>query len=369
MRSSPRWDITEGNVFTGDDGRGNPYDASTPASQAQGTMAQLQVLAQSHPEILSDPAIRAAMSNPAALQTALQAWQHQNGLDPKGVYDASGTLQDTDWFDRNLPWITAGIGGALIAPAALAALGVGGGAAGGAGAATDAAVSGALPSTSISAVGALPAATTGLSAASDAGLAALPSTAISAAGSLPTATTGLSGAASPTVGKFFSNLGKLGGDISQVSGSSAATAGAGRAQQAGIQQAQDRNAISLYNDQFQNNLKAPSTLASQAVRGDVLANVQPAQFSGLPSWIANQMPTQSGGLTPAMLGPNARNAGAALSRNALLKLASNQFNLPQAPSLTPLPTPSGLDQANAGIAQVGGYLNTAGDLYKRFGGG
>lgn len=97
------------------------------ASQAAGTLAGLQILAKSHPEILSDPAIRAAMDDPAQLQTALQAWQHRHGMDPNGVYDDAGTLQNSSWFSDNLPWITAAMGGALVAPAAIGALGAGSG--------------------------------------------------------------------------------------------------------------------------------------------------------------------------------------------------------------------------------------------------
>lgn len=99
----------------------------TNASQSAGTLAQLQIIAKSHPEILSDPSIQAAMNDPAQLQAALQAWQHGHGMDPGGVYDASGTLQDSSWFSDNLPWITAAMGGALVAPAAIGAFGAGGG--------------------------------------------------------------------------------------------------------------------------------------------------------------------------------------------------------------------------------------------------
>lgn len=139
----------------------------------------------------------------------------------------------------------------------------------------------------------------------------------------------------------------------QVAGSDAAAAAKGRLEQGQLQQGQDRNAISLYNDQFQNNLKAPSTLASQTARGDLMANLQPAQISGLPSYV--KMPQISGGLTPAALGPNTRSAGAALSRNALLQLASNKFNLPAAPSLTPLPDASGYDTFSKTLGRIGSY--------------
>ena len=77
------------------------YDATSPASQGQGTLAQLQILAKTHPEILNDPGIQAALSDPAKLQTALQAWQHAHGMDPSNVYDASGTLQNKDWVDNH----------------------------------------------------------------------------------------------------------------------------------------------------------------------------------------------------------------------------------------------------------------------------
>lgn len=116
------------------------HDPDTPgatdyASQVQGTIAELQILAQRHPEILSDPSIVAAEHDPSQLATALAGWEHRNGMDPNSVYDDKGTLQNGSFFSDNLPWITALMGGALVAPAALGALGIGGGGAGAAGAA------------------------------------------------------------------------------------------------------------------------------------------------------------------------------------------------------------------------------------------
>lgn len=341
--------------------RDDSYDSDTPATQAQGSLAQLQILARDHPEILTDPTIQAAGQDPAKLQIALQGWQSRNGMDSNHTYDDSGTLQNSSWFSDNLPWITAAMGAGIGGAGLLT-----GGAAGGAAAAGTA--GGDLASTTIGS-GFVPAIEggTGLGGAAGAGLASttigsgfVP--AISGGTGLANGAAGATATGAGTSGKFFSSLSSLG----RIAGADAAGAAAGRAQQAQAQQGQDRNAISLYNDVFQNNLKAPSTLASQTARGDLLANMQPASFSGLPSYV--KMPQISGGLTPASLGPNSRNAGAALSREALLKLASSKFDLPTPPTLTPLPDASGYDDFTKNFGRAASYAGAAAPYLSLFGG-
>lgn len=162
------------------------------------------------------------------------------------------------------------------------------------------------------------------------------------------------GGASIPIGQAVGDM--LGG-VGQVSGNDAGAAAQGRLQQAQVQQGQDRNAIELYRQKLLDALNTPGKLASNAVRGDVISNAQPASFSGLPSYI--HVPQMSGGLTPASLGPGSRQAGAQLTRTALQNLMSNQFNIPKAPELTPLPQSSGYDAASKWLGRIGGFAGAA----------
>lgn len=186
-------------------------------------------------------------------------------------------------------------------------------------------------------------------------------------GTLPTgAASGAMGAGS--AGGFFSGMGGAKdiltglGDLGQVAGRSAEAAGKGRFNEAEINQGQDRNKINLYEAELQNAVNTPRQLAQNAARGDLLKNVQPVSFSNLPGYV--RMPQMSGGLTPAALGPDARTAGAALTRESLLNLLNNKFNLPQAPTLTPPPEPSGFDDANKWLGTIGGYAGALGGFFK-----
>lgn len=153
-------------------------------------------------------------------------------------------------------------------------------------------------------------------------------------------------------------------DLSQLLGKYASGQANGMVNQANVQNNYDKNALQLYQEQqaaAKMGLEAPGYLAGQTARGDLMANLQPASFSGLPSYI--HIPTMTGGLTPADLGPNARSAGTNLSQQSLSKLLAGPSSyMPTAPSLTPLPTSSGL----AGNLALGlGLAGTAGsDLSK-----
>lgn len=188
---------------------------------------------------------------------------------------------------------------------------------------------------------------------------------------------------------FWSQLAKIGGDIGgafvgdpllghqvggviegltgagQVAGNDAAASAQGRLAQAGAQQAQDRNAIGLFgakNAAAQQALNQHGQLAQQAAQGDVMSNVQDTQFSGLPSYI--HQANISGGLKPSLLGPNARQAGQTLSRNALMQLMAGDTNLPKAPELTPLPEASTMDGFNKGLSRVGAFAGALSPLFK-----
>jgi hypothetical protein len=90
--------------------------------------------------------------------------------------------------------------------------------------------------------------------------------------------------------------------------------------------------------------------AQQVGLGDLLANVQDVQMTGMPSYIPHMAFT--GGLRPSALGPNARLAGQNLSRQALEAQMSgadipDMPNVSQlgtnAPALTPLQQSGKLD--------------------------
>lgn len=121
-------------------------------------------------------------------------------------------------------------------------------------------------------------------------------------------------------------------------------------------------ALDLQRRQF--GLNAPQTLANETARGDLLANVQPASISGLPSYI--QKPNISGGLSPADLGPNARSAGQALSNQSLGHLQSGDLtkfapvNLATLPPVNPTPTGNILDTILSTGGLAGGLLGALG---------
>ena len=83
---------------------------------------------------------------------------------------------------------------------------------------------------------------------------------------------------------------------------------------------QGRAGLDLQRRQFA--LNAPGQRASNAVRGDTLANAQDAQVSGTRIPI----PQISGGLRPSMFSGNTRQLGSDMSRQALLQqLAGDKF--------------------------------------------
>jgi hypothetical protein len=158
-------------------------------------------------------------------------------------------------------------------------------------------------------------------------------------------------------------------DIGQIAGNDAAAAAQGRGQQAQIQQGQDRNAIQLYLAQLaaaKQAMDQNSQLAGQAGHGDLMANVQDVQLNNLPASVQGRMPTLTGGLRPSVLGPNARQAGQTLSRNALLQLLQGPTNMPTAPTMTPMPDASGYDTLSKILGRTGSYAGAANPLFELF---
>jgi len=78
----------------------------------------------------------------------------------------------------------------------------------------------------------------------------------------------------------------------------------------------DRAGLDLQRRQFA--LNAPQTRGTQAMRGSLMANLQPTRLSGLPSRISASMPQVSGGLNASALSPEVREMGRTLQRQALL---------------------------------------------------
>lgn len=110
-------------------------------------------------------------------------------------------------------------------------------------------------------------------------------------------------------------------------------------------------------------LKQPQALASNAVRGDILANAQDANVQAPPGVPMGHV---SGGLRPSMLSSSTRELGGNMARNALLEQMKGPAHIaypdapaaptyPTAPTLPALPEASGLDTAlNIGGGVAGG---------------
>ena len=195
-------------------------------------------------------------------------------------------------------------------------------------------------------------------------------------------------------------LGAAGGVLSGLGNAAPALGGlvagrqAGREVQTRVQQEQDRLAQGLYGGQLsaanigtnqqlaganldlnrrQFGLSAPQTRASNAVRGDILANARDFSY-GAPSMIGNiPVPSSSGGLRPSIFSQNTRDLGALMSSQALEGQQSgdafsplNFSPLPTAPSLTPLPEAGGLDKVLNTAGTIGSLYPVFSDILKRY---
>ncbi len=116
------------------------------------------------------------------------------------------------------------------------------------------------------------------------------------------------------------------GDIGTVVSKGAQGAAQGNVNTAELQQRADQIALQRYLaglssqnvDLQQRNfaLDAPSTRAHQSVQGDIMANAQDVNISGLPSYV--KMGQISGGLRPSLMSGNTRQLGGEMSRKALM---------------------------------------------------
>lgn len=193
--------------------------------------------------------------------------------------------------------------------------------------------------------------------------------------------------------------GEIIGAAAQVAGSAAAARARGKAETATATQSQDRNELAGYQTdaskdlssmnaetqakldralgmlkQYETQLSAPGARAGNAVRGDILANVQDATVSA-PAGV--NVTSFGGGLRPSMFSGNTRALGSQMSREALLDQLGgsptpySDVQLPdyasirarKAPNLTPLPQSSAMDKILEG---VGTYGSLAAALAKGF---
>lgn len=123
-------------------------------------------------------------------------------------------------------------------------------------------------------------------------------------------------------------------------------------------------------------LTAPSTRASQSVRGSIMQNAQPVTLSGLSDKI--HVPTISGGLSPALFNADTRALGGEMTRKALIdQLKGDDFAPMEKTDFSGgvLPTPKLEDYQNKpgmlekilGTLGLGGSL--AGGVGEAFGAG
>lgn len=154
-------------------------------------------------------------------------------------------------------------------------------------------------------------------------------------------------------------------DVSQQLGGAAAGRGAGRALEGDLLLRQGTLANQIYTAS-QNAASLKSKLAtdraSQAVRGDLIANMEDVHADA-PARVAPYVTHFSGGARPSAFGPNARAAGAKLSSLALDKLGNE--GIPDAPSVPELPQGGALDSVLATGAGISGILGTAGKYLGR----
>lgn len=188
----------------------------------------------------------------------------------------------------------------------------------------------------------------------------------------------------------------------QVAGSYAANKAAGKVQQAGVTQAQDRNALAGYQtdksldmnalvqqyqaqldkakgelEQYKTALEAPGQRASNSVRGDLLANLQDVSVGGAPKGV--NVVNFGGGLRPSLLSGNSRELGQQMSREALLSemkgtptpysdvkpFDASAITSRTAPDLTALPQNSTLDSIMNNIALYGSMAGAVGTALKK----
>ena len=150
--------------------------------------------------------------------------------------------------------------------------------------------------------------------------------------------------------------------LGQLSAGTAAGRQQGRETQAAMQQRQDQLNQSRYQNQLsaaELNLRAPMIRAGQSVRGDILANAQPFQWTGQTQMVGNiPVPQSTGGLSPALFSDNTRSLGRLLSAGAVGQQGVNDGRAIEAPpELTPLPQAGRTDSLLSTIGQIAPFLS------------
>ena len=161
------------------------------------------------------------------------------------------------------------------------------------------------------------------------------------------------------------NILNIAGKIGGVASNAASGAASGRMDQAAIQQRQDQLALQRYQDEIaaaKLNLDAPGQRAGTAVRGDILANAQPFQWTGSTHQVGNiPVPDATGGLSPALFSDSTRALGKLLPTQALTQQQTNGGNAIGAPpDLTTLPTPSWIDKTLSTAGTLGSFAGAGG---------
>lgn len=150
------------------------------------------------------------------------------------------------------------------------------------------------------------------------------------------------------------------GDISSILAAYEANKAKGNIAQGDAQQRQANAAANIYRTQADVALKGPEQSARATALGDQMANIQPFSWTGDTKQVGNiPVPQSVGGLSPANFGPNTRRAGSELSSLSADRVSSPTFNLPQPPTLAPLPSSSGLDSILSNASLIGSLAKAA----------
>ena len=167
----------------------------------------------------------------------------------------------------------------------------------------------------------------------------------SAAGGATTGGTVASGGFWGGLGKTALGLGKqyLGSGASDIIGGLAEGRAKGRQAEIESLQGDDRIRAELARlgaERAKFQLEAPSARAQQSVMGDLMANVQDVRAPNIRG-ASTSGERVTGGIRPSALGPNARAAGAELSRLGLSNLGKDTFDVPE---LSKRPQANALDK-------------------------
>jgi hypothetical protein len=197
--------------------------------------------------------------------------------------------------------------------------------------------------------------------------------------------------------------GQIAAAAAPIIASYAANRSRGRGEEARVNQTQDATALNAYSvdkrsdldaliakyeaalkqsqgilDERESALKEPQQLASNSLRGDMLANAQDITVDAPPGV---NVTTFGGGFTPSMLSGNTRALGTKMSRDALINAMDGKAPMPfsglggldvssitgrSAPAQTELPQPSTLDRV---MEQIGMWGSLAAGLGTTMNGG